>query len=298
MKGQSNIVNLIRVIRPWQWTKNIFVLMPLFFGGGLTNAEAARSAAVTFAAFCFISSSIYCLNDIVDVEDDRRHPHKCRRPIAAGLITAGHAYAIMAAITLLSFATLLLLGTSLLPTLVVIAVYFVMNIAYCLRLKHYAIVDVCIIAVGFVLRVVAGGVATGIRLSSWIVLVSFLLSLFLAFAKRRDDVVRMNETGQAPRRNTSRYNLTFINQAITITGSVMVVCYIMYTVSPEVVSRFHTDNLYLTSILVVLGLLRYIQITVVDERSGDPTRVVLSDRATQLIILAWLLTFLFIIYLS
>ena len=125
---------------------------------------------------------------------------------------------------------------------------------------------------------------------------TYLLALFLSFAKRRDDVLRMNETGEPPRQNTIRYNLTFINQAITITGSVTLVCYIMYTVSPEVMTRFHAPNLSLTSILVLVGLLRYIQLTVVDRRSGDPTKLLLRDRFTQLLVAAWLLTFVVIIY--
>ena len=125
---------------------------------------------------------------------------------------------------------------------------------------------------------------------------TFLLMLFLSFAKRRDDVVRMNETGHAPRQNTIRYNLTFINQAITITASVTLVCYIMYTVSPETIRNFHTDYLYLTSVFVLVGLLRYIQIAVVDKRSGDPTKVMLHDRFMQFVVLAFGLAFLFIIY--
>ena len=143
---------------------------------------------------------------------------------------------------------------------------------------------------------IAGGEATDIVLSRWIVLMTFLLTLFLSFAKRRDDVLRMNETGEAPRQNTSRYNLTFINEAITITASVTLVCYIMYTVSPEVVANFHSDYLYLTSVFVLLGLLRYIQLAVVDKKSGDPTKVILHDRFTQLIVLGWLISFLLIIY--
>ena len=130
------------------------------------------------------------------------------------------------------------------------------------------------------------------------VLMTFLLTLFLSLAKRRDDVLRMNETGEAPRENTIRYNLTFINQAITITASVTMVCYIMYTVSPEVVSRFGSDLLYLTTVFVVLGLLRYIQITVVDQKSGDPTRVMFRDRFIQLVVAAWALTFMFLIYVA
>ena len=171
-----------------------------------------------------------------------------------------------------------------------------MNMAYCARLKQYAIIDVCTIAVGFVLRVLAGGAATGIVLSTWIVLMTFLLTLFLSLAKRRDDVLRMNKTGEAPRKNTTRYNLTFINQAITITAAVTLVCYIMYTVSPDVIDCHHTQYLYLTSIFVFIGLLRYLQIAMVDQDSGDPTKVIWHDRFTQVTILLWGLTFLIIIY--
>lgn len=153
-------------------------------------------------------------------------------------------------------------------------------------------------AFGFVLRVLAGGFATDITLSKWLVLMTFLLTLFLSFAKRRDDVLRMNETGEPPRKNTIRYNLTFINQAITITASVTLVCYIMYTVSPEVVARLGSDLLYLTSVFVLLGLLRYMQITVVDKKSGDPTKIMLRDRFTQLVVMLWALTFLILIYIK
>ena len=180
----------------------------------------------------------------------------------------------------------------------IIVFYWLLNIAYCLRLKQYAILDVCVVAFGFVLRILAGGFATETVLSNWLVLMTFLLTLFLSFAKRRDDVLRMNATGEAPRKNTSRYNLTFINEAITITAGVTLVCYILYTVSPEVISRFHTRYLYLTSVFVLVGLLRYIQLTVVDKKSGDPTKVILRDRFTQLIVVAWLLSFLFIIYIA
>ena len=192
--------------------------------------------------------------------------------------------------------TLFLLPDNQMKTAGVIFFYWVLNIAYCLFLKQHAIIDVCVIAFGFVLRIISGGLATGIGLSKWIVLMTFLLMLFLSFAKRRDDVLRMNETGHAPRKNTSRYNLTFINQAITITASVTLVCYIMYTMSPEVIANFHTSNLYLTSVFVLLGLLRYIQIAVVDKKSGDPTKVILNDRFIQLIVLGFGLTFLIIIY--
>ncbi len=291
------IRHIIKVARPTHWIKNLFVFLPVFFGGGLLNTSEAVSAALTFLSFSLAASAIYCLNDIIDVNADRAHPVKCKRPIASGAITIPQAYGMMALSMLVSIVLMFLLPAGQTKTIFVIVAYFLINVAYCLRLKDYAIIDVCIIASGFVLRILAGGYATGVQLSKWIVLMTFLLTLFLAFAKRRDDVLRMNTTGQAPRANTSRYNLTFINQAITITAGVMLVCYGMYTVSPEIIAQFATDKLYLTSILVILAILRYLQISFVDEKSGDPVKVALSDRATQLILLAWLLSFLVIIYL-
>lgn len=288
--------NLIRLIRPHQWVKNLVVLLPVFFGGALLHIESVYAGLITALCFSFAASSIYCLNDIVDVEDDRQHPVKCHRPMASGAISITQGYTLMFLMFVLSMLSTFLLRQSQLETACVILFYWLLNIAYCLKLKQYAIIDVCVVSFGFVLRILAGGYATSIHLSKWIVLMTFLLMLFLSFAKRRDDVVRMNETGHAPRQNTIRYNLTFINQAITITSSVTLVCYIMYTVSPETIQNFHTDYLYLTSVFVLVGLLRYIQIAVVDKRSGDPTKVMLHDRFMQFVVLAFGLAFLFIIY--
>lgn len=290
--------NLIRLIRPKQWIKNLIVLLPVFFGGALLHPSAIYAGLIIALSFSFAASSIYCLNDIIDIEDDKHHPIKCNRPLASGAISIPQGYTLMVLMLILSMASTFLLYDHQLETAGVIAFYWLLNIGYCLKLKQYAIIDVCIVAFGFVLRVLAGGISTSIHLSKWIVLMTFLLMLFLSFAKRRDDVVRMNETGHAPRQNTIRYNLTFINQAITITSSVTLVCYIMYTVSPETIQNFHTDYLYLTSVFVLVGLLRYIQIAVVDKKSGDPTKVILRDRFTQLIVLAFGLAFLFIIYVS
>ena len=294
-KDSKGFAALMRLIRPKQWIKNGFVFVPLFFGGELFNTSALLAGIIAFFAYSFAASSIYCFNDIYDVEADRRHPVKCHRPIASGAVSIKQAYALMFVMLALSMGISSLLGTW--ETAGIILFYWCLNLGYCAKFKQYAIIDVCIVAFGFVLRLLAGGVATGVVLSKWIVLMTFLITLFMSFAKRRDDVVRMEKTGEAPRKNTSRYNLTFINQAITITASVTLVCYIMYTVSPEVIKNFHTDNLYLTTVFVLVGLLRYIQIAVVDQQSGDPTKILLRDRITQFIVVAWLVSFLFLIYI-
>lgn len=294
----NRYASVIKIIRPHQWIKNAFVFLPMFFGGSLTDTADITASAITFVAFCFAASAIYCFNDIFDVEADRRHPVKCHRPIASGAVSTQQAYVLMGLMLGLAAGSIGLLPSHKADVGLIIAGYVALNIAYCARLKDYAIIDVCTVAFGFVLRIIAGGVATEVVPSRWLVLMTFLLTLFLSFAKRRDDVLRMQQTGEPPRKNTSRYNLTFINQAITITAAVTLVCYILYTVSPEVTGRLHNDYIYLTTIFVIIGLLRYIQIAVVDEKSGDPTKVMLHDRFTQLVVAAWILTFLFIIYLN
>ena len=287
------IKDILRLIRPKQWIKNMFVFIPMFFAGELFDLHSLYLCAVTFLAYSLMASSIYCYNDIVDADADRRHPVKCHRPVASGAVSVRLAYTLMAFLAVLSVAVVLLLPPEVMANvLAVVLFYYLLNLSYCSKLKQYAIVDVCIVAFGFVLRILAGGFACEVTPSNWLVIMTFLLTLFMSFAKRRDDVLRMNETGEPPRKNTVRYNLTFINQAITITASVTLVCYIMYTVSPEVTERFDTPYLYLTFVFVLLGLLRYIQIAVVDKKSGDPTKVILHDHFSQMIVVAWVLSFM------
>lgn len=305
--------SMASLLRPKQWLKNAFVFGPPFFAGILSCPHSLAEAAVAAVAFSFAASSVYCFNDIHDVADDRRHPVKRRRPVASGAVSVKAAYALMGATFVLALATCWLIApiwnhdsqraqlspgwTLAASTMAVITVYWLLNIAYTAWLKQYAIIDVCIVAFGFVLRLQAGGFATYTWCSHWIVLMTFLITLFMSFAKRRDDVVRMEATGHAPRKNTVRYNTTFMNLALAITASITTVCYIMYTVSPEVVNRFHSKGLYLTTIFVLIGLLRYLQITVVDKKSDDPTRVMWRDRPMQLVVLCWALSFLLIIYM-
>ena len=292
------IYNLLRLTRPNQWIKNLFVFFPIFFGEKMFDIQLMFNTLVAFFAFSFAASSIYCLNDIIDVDDDRRHSVKCNRPLASGKISITSAYAIMLLLLAMSIATLFLIDSQplRLSTIMVIVIYWFMQIGYCTYLKRYAIIDVCTISIGFILRIQAGGAATGIDVSQWLIMMTFLLTLFLGIAKRRDDVLRLEHTGVQARNNTRRYNLTFVNEALTITGSVMLVCYIMYTVDDDVVAQFNSPYIYLTSIFVIMGLLRYMQLAIVDEDTGDPTKVLLKDRIIQSLVLGWLLSFLILIY--
>ncbi len=278
--------------------KNSFIFLPLFFHGDLTNVPMFLNAVVAFFCYSFAASSIYCFNDIYDVEADRRHPKKCKRPIASGAVSIPQAYGLMVVMLLLSLGLAFwALADKSMAVIGVICFYYVMNIAYCVKLKQIALVDVFIIAIGFVLRVILGGVVNGIVLSHWIVLMTFLLALFLAFAKRRDDVVLYQETGVLPRKNENRYNLDFMNQALTIVSAVTLVAYVMYTVSEEVTRQFGSHYIYLTTVFVLAGILRYMQITIVDVKSGSPTKVLMHDRFVQLCIAGWIASFLILIYL-
>uniref|UniRef100_UPI004029C346 UbiA prenyltransferase family protein n=1 Tax=Prevotella sp. TaxID=59823 RepID=UPI004029C346 len=171
---------LMRLIRPKQWIKNGFIFVPLFFGGALFHIDALLAGLITFFAYSFAASSIYCFNDIFDVEADRRHPVKCHRPIASGAVSIRQAYGLMFLMLALSMGTCSLLESW--ETMGIIAFYWLLNLCYCAKLKQYAIIDVCIVAFGFVLRLLAGGVATHIMLSKWIVLMTFLITLFMSFA--------------------------------------------------------------------------------------------------------------------
>lgn len=172
-----------------------------------------------------------------------------------------------------------------------------MNIAYCIWLKHFAIIDVFIIALGFDLRILIGGFSTGIWLSEWIIMMTFLLALFLALAKRRDDVVLFEKTGIKVRDSIDRYNVTFMNVVLTVAASITMVCYILYTVSPAVVTRFGSRHIYFTSFFVLLGIFRYMLIAIVDQDSGSPTHVLLKDKFLQTSIVGWIVCFGILIYI-
>ena len=294
--------DILVLLRPHQWLKNLFIFTPVFFNGRILEQDYLLPAIVVFCAYCFTASGVYCFNDIYDVEADRLHPKKRFRPIACGAVSKTIGYVMMVLCIVVSFVVVTFydwpVESARMRIYGVLVLYVIMNIAYCVYLKQKPIVDVFIIAIGFVLRIFVGGFATGVMLSHWLVLMTFLLALFLAFAKRRDDVVMFEETGKIARKNIVRYNLSFMNQTIGIVASVTMVCYIMYTVSAEVMERFHSSYVYMTSIFVLAGIIRYLQVTIVDVRSGSPTKVLMHDRFIQACIICWILAFVLIIYHS
>ena len=292
------MIQYIQLLRPLQWLKNLFVFAPIFFSSNLLKWELFWPTLIVFASFCLISSSIYCFNDLRDVDADRQHPKKCKRPIASGAVSIMGGYTMMLICTIGALAILPFSQSPNLPYLyLIIGAYWVMNIAYCLRLKQYALIDVTIIAIGFVMRVLIGGLTTDIWISHWLVMMTFLVTLFLAFTKRNDDYRIYEQTGQKPRVSITGYNKTFINEATAIVASVTMVCYIMYTMSEEVITRMGTRYVYLTSGWVLAGMLRYLQNMIVFGLSGSPTKSLVKDRFIQFCVLGWIMSFFVIIYL-
>ena len=295
---QLVMIQYIQLIRPLQWLKNVFVFAPVFFSNNLLKSELFWPTLIVFFSFCLISSSIYCFNDLQDVEADRVHPHKCKRPIASGVVSVRAGYVIMLLCTIGAFLLLTLVKSiNTFYLFAIIAAYWLMNIVYCVKLKQIAIIDVLIIAIGFVMRVLIGGFATDIWVSHWLVLITFLLALFLAFTKRYDDFTIYEQTGIKPRVSITGYNKSFISEATAIIAAITMVCYIMYTMSEDVIARMGSRYVFLTSGWVLAGLLRYLQNMIVYNQSGSPTKSLFKDRFIHLCILGWIASFYAIIYL-
>jgi decaprenyl-phosphate phosphoribosyltransferase len=282
--------NFLSLLRIKHWMKNAFVFLPVFFAGKIGLVFSTHVAFV-FLSFCLAASSIYILNDIIDVEEDRNHPLKRFRPIASGFFSKNTAVIILAVLVLLFFASLTFIEHARWYVLG----YFLLNILYSFMLKKISIVDVSCISIGFVLRVIAGGEEAQVFVSNWMIIMVFLLTISLAFAKRRDDLV-IDVQKDALRKSLSGYSIAFLDIAKSISFSITLISYVLYSISPEVIARIGSDKLYFTSLFVFLGIMRYIQITVVDKESGSPTDVLWRDRFLQITILLWGLTFLFILY--
>ncbi len=280
-------------MRPHQYIKNLFIFLPLFFALKITDPALLTNAIIAFIAFSLTASAIYTLNDYHDIEEDRQHPKKKDRPLASGAINKSQAISIMSVLFVAGFTLMAILS---LKAAAILLAYVIMNIAYSFYLKHVAILDVVIIAIGFVLRLFIGSAVTDIPLSMWIVVMTFLLALFMALAKRRDDVLIYLDTGKKMRKVIDGYNLQFLDTAMAIMASVVIVSYTIYTTSPEVVARVHSEYLYLTSLFVILGIMRYLQVAFVLKDSGSPTKIVLKDRFMQLTLIGWVLSFAWILY--
>jgi len=281
----------IKLLRVHQWIKNLFVFLPLFFAGEFLNVEGLTGALLAFITFSLTSSIIYILNDYKDIEKDKLHPVKKHRPLANGSISKRTGLLLI--VPLVVAIVLIAIYNFSLVIIIPLVLYFVLNLLYTFVLKTVAILDVAIIAIGFVLRVIFGGLVTAIFVSKWALLLTFSLALVLALGKRRGELVSTNSEARPSLRG---YNLQFIDTALTITVAITLVCYIMYTISPDVVVGFGSEYVYATTLFVLLGLLRYLQQTMVFNKTESPTKFVYKDLFVQLMIVCWIISFVLIIY--
>jgi 4-hydroxybenzoate polyprenyltransferase len=284
----------IRLIRPKQWIKNAFVFAALIFAKELFQTTPFLTALRAFGVFCLTASSVYIINDILDVEADRAHPKKRFRPIAAHIITVPQALILLGIIVCFN----VLLAWPLPDAFKAIVVtYFVINLAYSFKLKEVILLDVFIIAAGFMLRVLGGAYAIGVVVSSWLVLCTMFISLFLGFAKRRGELVAVQTAGaQSERKVLQQYRLEVINQMLTITAAGTVISYALYTVAPRTLEIFGTDKLIYTTVFVIYGVFRYLHLVHATDSTENPTAVVASDIPIIVVAGLWIATCVVLIY--
>ncbi len=286
----------LRLLRPKDWAKNLFLIVPSFFAGQFFVPSRFPHLLEGFIAFCCFASAIYIINDYRDIEEDRNHPVKCNRPLASGMVKKP--LAILICISLLIIGCLLgWLADSHRLFLFVLALYFIINLLYSFGLKNIAILDILLLSAGFVLRVKGGAYISGVDASEWLIIMTFLLSLFMSIAKRRDDLLLKDSTGTDMRKSMRGYNLDFLNTMLGLSSAIIIVAYINYTVSPATVSKLGTDRLYYSSLFVIAGLMRYLQITFVLKKSGSPTEILYKDFFIQITLALWILSIYAILYL-
>ena len=301
-------MELIRLLRPKDWAKNLFLFVPLFFSGQLQRWDFYPRLLLGVICFCCIASALYTINDYRDIEDDKKHPEKSKRPLASGSVPKTLAIIIALLLIVAGFALAYFIEDKF---LFVLSIYFFLNLAYSFGLKTVPILDIIIVSIGFVLRIKGGAVIANIGLSEWLTIMVFLLALFMAIGKRRDDVLLKQSHGIDMRRAVKGYNLEFLNVALGLVCAVIVVAYFMYTMSPDVQNRIASIGrregetgiggiyrLYYTCLFVLAGILRYLQIIFVQGDAGSPTKILYKDRFIQISILLWIASFYFIIYMK
>jgi decaprenyl-phosphate phosphoribosyltransferase len=294
MKMNSQMMVYLKLIRAKEWIKNLFIFIPTFFAGTFNDSSYYPNLILGFFSFCFVASAVYILNDFRDRKEDRLHPEKKFRPLASGQVSPGSAIGVMIFLLITGLTLGVLIDVKL---FLVLLVYFIMNISYSLGLKHISILDVLILSTGFILRVVAGGIISQVPVSQWLVIMVFLLSLFLSLAKRRDDLLIYLDSNIITRKSIKDYNLEFLNTMLAIFSAIIIVAYIMYTISPEITSRLHSKYIYATVVYVIAGMMRYLQIVFIQKQSGNPTMVLYKDKFIAITLAGWISHYFVILYI-
>jgi 4-hydroxybenzoate polyprenyltransferase len=290
---RSLFTNLLLSLRPSQWTKNLFVLAALGFAGRLFQPESVWRAFGAFAIFCVLSGIVYLINDVRDRDADRLHPVKSRRPIASGALSVSAATTAAVVLTVVALAAAFTLDVRL---GIVSALYLALFVFYSFWLKHLVILDVLTIAVGFVLRAIAGAVAIDVRVSNWLLLLTLLLALFLGLSKRRAELVSLADDAKSHRRSLAEYSPYLLDQMISVVTASTLVAYAFYTISPETQEKFHTEHLLYTVPFPLYGIFRYLYLVHQREGGGNPSEVLLTDRPLLACVALWAAVVVAILY--
>ncbi len=288
------IIHLLKLFRPKHWVKNLFVFAPLVFAKELFDGNAVFLSLRAFGAFCLTASVVYIFNDIADIEADRSHPKKKDRPLAASIIKRSHA--LIAASVLLGI-VFVLTNELTWQFKTILASYFLMNLAYSYKLKEVVLVDVLVIATGFMMRVLGGAYAIDVYVSTWLILCTLFLSLFLGFAKRRSEIVTHSSRGETSQRKVlSLYRVEYLDQMLTLAAAGAVISYALYTVAPRTIEVFGTDKMIYTTVFVVYGVLRYMYLIHMTDSTENPTGAVLTDSGIIIDVLLWIGVCIWLIY--
>lgn len=284
--------SILSLVRPEHWVKNLFLFIPAFFAARLSEPAVLTRTALGFVAFSLIASAVYVLNDLVDASHDRNHPDKRNRPVASGAINLRQGVIILITLLFCSTALAASLGRGI---LIFSLLYFTVNIFYSFSLKHIAIIDISLIGVGFLLRVFAGGAVAGVEVSQWLIVLTFLLAMILGLAKRRGEYL-VETKGHTFRKALEGYNLPFLDVSMVVCSTVAIVAYLMYCFSPEVTERIGSNSIFYTAFFVIIGVLRYLQLTLVYNKTESPTRALLRDVFLQIVLLGWIGSFAWLLY--
>lgn len=293
VKRTSLVRDVLQLLRPMQWSKNTVLFAALLFSKHLFDAEAVSIVLAAFVSFCLIASAAYIMNDLRDCERDRQHPLKAQRPLPSGRVQAWLAVGIAAVSVSCGLGMALALGTGF---AILTGAYLALQVSYTFALKELVILDVMAIAAGFVIRAVAGGVVISVPVSPWLVICTFLLALFLGFAKRRHELVLLEGRATDHRKALKEYSPYFLDQMMSVVTASTVVAYAIYTVSPEVREKLGTDKLYLTMPFVLFGIFRYLYLVHRKEEGGNPTQLLLTDGPLLADVVLWVGTAAVLLY--
>lgn len=283
-KNTGLIRLLLTAIRPHQWSKNLFIFAPLLFGKKMTDLTAVSYAFLAFAVFCLLASSLYIFNDWFDAEEDRTHPEKRFRPISSGDLPVPVALFCAGILFIAAFGIAAAIG---IKFFLLAALYFILIISYCLVLKRLLVLDCMTIAAGFVMRVVGGAIAVQVMPTHWLIVCAFLLALFLAFTKRRQELLTLSENAAEHRHVLGQYSVKYVDRVNNILIGAAIVCYALYTVAPETIERFHTTNLIYGTVFVIYGMLRYMALIEDSANGGNPSKMFLKDKPLLLTVIGW-----------